>query len=340
MKLVSFSTFGEVDVLQYNQSHTPPDIDVEEVLVRVHACALSDLDVKVRKGLYKEFTHLPHVGGYEISGVIEKMGSVVKGFKEGDEVTGISPLHRGGGCAEYAAISYYNIVHKDPKISHEEAAATIGPGLKAYTVFHTLMRAERGQYVLILNATSNDAYVALQVAAIWDLKVIVAINQDEERYSIKERCPNIVRVINVSNENLYEGIMKETDGLGVDHIYETAPVFPIYRNSVTKQDIVKCLAVHGRWITPSSDLQLDPPDSLILHLKSASISLLFDHTWVLSGANHGRYLHILQEVMAQLSKGTLSAAQPMHTYTVGQTREAHRSLSSPPSSQGRTIVKP
>jgi threonine dehydrogenase-like Zn-dependent dehydrogenase len=66
----------------------------------------------------------------------------------------------------------------------------------------------------------------------------------------------VVRVINVSNEKLYETIMKETDGLGVDHIYEISPIANISGNPITKQEIVKCLAVHGRWATPSCDLQV------------------------------------------------------------------------------------
>ena len=41
------------------------------------------------------------------------------------------------------------------------------------------------------------------------------------------------------------------------------------------------------------DFQLDPPDSQFLYLKGGSLSFLFEHTWVLSGTQFGRYQRIL-----------------------------------------------
>lgn len=47
-----------------------PAIEEHQVLIKVRACAISDLDCKIRRGLarYRKFSSLPLVPGYELSG--------------------------------------------------------------------------------------------------------------------------------------------------------------------------------------------------------------------------------------------------------------------------------
>lgn len=54
--------------------------------------------------------------GYEVSGVITKIGTEAGAFDIGDEVVGVIPIDQGGGCAEYAVLKVYNIIKK-PKVS-------------------------------------------------------------------------------------------------------------------------------------------------------------------------------------------------------------------------------
>jgi NADPH:quinone reductase-like Zn-dependent oxidoreductase len=49
---------------------------------------LSELDLQARRGDYSKLITLPAVLGYEISGIIRKVGSEVKTLSEGDEVVG------------------------------------------------------------------------------------------------------------------------------------------------------------------------------------------------------------------------------------------------------------
>ena len=85
--------------------------------------------------------------------------------------------------------------------------------------------------------------------------------------------------------------------------YETSK--PLTRFSPTKGQLVRCLAVRGQWVTSQPKLQLDPPDTHLLMMKGASLHFLFEHTWLLSGAQQGDYLHILQSTMSKLEDGTL-----------------------------------
>ena len=87
------------------------------------------------------------------------------------------------------------------------------------------------------------------------------------------------------------------------HEYETSK--PLTRFSPTKNQLIKCLAVGGQWVTSQPKLQLDPPDSHLLMMKGASLHFLYEPVWQLSGARQGDYLHILQSTMAKLEDGTL-----------------------------------
>lgn len=73
----------------------------------------------------------------------------------------------------------------------------------------------------------------------------------------------------------------------------------------TKHDIISCLAVGGRWVTSQHDLQLDPPNSLQLFFRSASLSFLFDQSWTMSAAQQGRWLHVVEDIMKHLESSSI-----------------------------------
>nr|KAG5704965.1 hypothetical protein BaRGS_022807 [Batillaria attramentaria] len=72
-----------------------------------------------------------------------------------------------------------------------------------------------------------------------------------------------------------------------------------------KHDIISCLGFSGKWVTSHPDLQLDPPDCQQLFLRNASVSFLFPQAWTLMYAQHGRYQHVLLDIMEKLEKGIL-----------------------------------
>ena len=69
--------FKEVDL---------PDIEDEEVLLKVNSCAICGSDLKIAKFGNKRITEERTIG-HEISGTIESIGKNVKGFKMGDKVS-------------------------------------------------------------------------------------------------------------------------------------------------------------------------------------------------------------------------------------------------------------
>jgi propanol-preferring alcohol dehydrogenase len=79
-----------------------PDIQANEVLVKVAACGMCRSDVLLVDGFFQNYTDIPPpvIPGHEITGTIEKIGGVVPkvaGLKEGDHIV-VSPGWGDGVC--------------------------------------------------------------------------------------------------------------------------------------------------------------------------------------------------------------------------------------------------
>ena len=72
MKAIRFHAYGGPEVLHLEEIPVP-EIQSDEVLIRVHAAGVNFLDAYQRIGLYK--TPLPFVPGMEGAGIIEKAGT-------------------------------------------------------------------------------------------------------------------------------------------------------------------------------------------------------------------------------------------------------------------------
>ena len=114
--------------------------------------------------------------------------------------------------------------------------------------------------------------------------------------------------------------MEETGGLGVDAILDN--LGSTRKQGYTKKELEQVLGVFGKWATTDSSLQLDPPESKKLYIKNNSLSFVFEHSWLLSSTQIGRYLHILKELMQKLDNQELKAPKTI-TFQLEKIKEAH-----------------
>ncbi|PYK47180.1 MAG: hypothetical protein DME53_00095 [Verrucomicrobia bacterium] len=85
MQAVVAHEYGAPDVLKLEQLPRPEPND-DEALVRVIASSVNPADPLTLNGKYaKEFgTHLPLIPGYDIAGVVQKIGANIRKLKVGD----------------------------------------------------------------------------------------------------------------------------------------------------------------------------------------------------------------------------------------------------------------
>src|SRR4051812_41902207 len=102
MKAVRFHELGGPEVLRYEDAERP-EAGSGEVLIRVAGSAFNSADAGIRGGTLPFPVTLPHVPGYDVSGVVESVGAEVAGFAVGDSVVGFLPMAGVGSAAQYVA---------------------------------------------------------------------------------------------------------------------------------------------------------------------------------------------------------------------------------------------
>jgi NADPH:quinone reductase-like Zn-dependent oxidoreductase len=76
MKAIRIHEYGSVDVLKMEEVPLP-EIQPDDLLIKVYAAAINPIDWKVREGKlqWRNLHHLPLIPGWDVSGVVERIGS-------------------------------------------------------------------------------------------------------------------------------------------------------------------------------------------------------------------------------------------------------------------------
>ena len=166
-----------------------PVIKDDEVLVKIYAVALNRADLLQRQGKYPSPDGCPKWMGLEISGVIEKVGSGVTGWKVGDQVCA---LLGGGGYAEYVAVKYDMLMPIPKGLSMVEAAALPEAYATSYLNLFMEGHLEAGQTAFVPAGASGLASVAIPMAKAFGARVITSVLSDEIAEKIKPLGADVV----------------------------------------------------------------------------------------------------------------------------------------------------
>src|SRR5438552_723056 len=143
-----------------------PEVRDADVLVRVHAASLNQLDSKIRDGEFKLILpyRLPLILGNDVAGVVVRVGSKVRRFKPGDAVYARPHQDRIGTFAEFIAMNEADVALKPKNLTMEEAASIPLVGLTAWQVLIERANLKQGQKVLIHAGSGGVGTFAIQLA--------------------------------------------------------------------------------------------------------------------------------------------------------------------------------
>ncbi|KAK9277560.1 hypothetical protein L1049_007105 [Liquidambar formosana] len=170
MKSWVYGEYGGVDVLKFDTKVSVPEVKEDQVLIKVVAAALNPVDAKRRQGKFKATdSPLPTVPGYDVAGVVVKVGSQVKGLKEGDEVYGdinekaLEGPKQFGSLAEYTAVEEKLLAPKPKNLDFVQAA---GLPLAIETAYEGLERTgfSAGKSILVLGGAGGVGSLVIQLA--------------------------------------------------------------------------------------------------------------------------------------------------------------------------------
>jgi NADPH:quinone reductase-like Zn-dependent oxidoreductase len=180
-----------------------PGIRDNEVLVKVKAAAVNHLELLIATGSVKliQDYEFPLVLGNELTGIIEKVGEKVQGFKVGDAIYSRLPLQKIGAFAEYAAINADAIAHLPLNLNFVTGAAAPLTGLTAYQGLHEELAANAGESVFIPGGSGSFGQMAIPIAKSMGLKVIVSGNPQAHERTMKAGAD---QYIDYTTENYWE----------------------------------------------------------------------------------------------------------------------------------------
>jgi len=174
MKAIVQDEYGSPDVLELRNIDIP-EINDEEVLVRVHAAGvgrdvwhvMAGLPYPIRLAGYGLRAPKNPVIGSDVAGVVETVGDKVSRFQPGDEVFGIGK----GSYAEYARAPEDKLAPKPANLTFEQAAVLAVMGSTALQALRDQGKVEPGQEVLIIGASGGVGTYAVQIAKAFGAQV-------------------------------------------------------------------------------------------------------------------------------------------------------------------------
>lgn len=173
MKAIRFHQYGPAASLRLDDVPVP-EIEADEVLVKVHAAALNPADCQFRAGWYQQHVPLalPFVPGADFAGTVERAGPLASRFKVGEAVFGMRDVQTGGSYAEFIAVRGDTLAHAPKSIPFHQAAGAPLAALTAWSALFDHARIQPGQSILVHAASGGVGSFAVQLAKLAGARVI------------------------------------------------------------------------------------------------------------------------------------------------------------------------
>jgi len=218
MKAMLIQAFGGPEVFAAGEVGQP-QIEGDEVLVKVHATSVNPVDYKLRQYGASADIVPPAILGYDVSGVVEAVGVAVYTVAVGEEVYYSPEIlgKRPGSYAEYHAARAAIVAPKPVNLSHEQAASIPLAGMTAWDGLVEKARVKVGESVLIHGA-GGVGTLAIQLAKAAGAYVITVCSD----YMI-DAAMNLGadHAIDYKTDNFVDIVKAKTDGFGVDVVFDT-----------------------------------------------------------------------------------------------------------------------
>lgn len=176
MKAVAINRFGGVDEMEL-QRFPIPQMESDEVLIRVHAAGVGVWDPKEREGVFAkmrgdENPDFPRILGREGAGTVLDVGTEVTNFTEGDKVyINGSPIPAANLYAEYATAKAEHVMPVPNGLSLYQAGTLPVDAITALTGLDEILNLRSGETLLVFGASGGLGHLAVQLAKRMDAKV-------------------------------------------------------------------------------------------------------------------------------------------------------------------------
>lgn len=318
MKAMRLNRLGEGEPFEVFDK---PDADPGpgEVAIRVHATSVNPVDTMIRAGFSEIAPDDPIVLGCDVAGVVTATGQGVTRFSVGDEVYGCAGGVKGrdGGYSQRMVADERLLAKKSARLSFREAAALPLVAITAWEALVDRAQVRPGESVLVHGGTGGVGHVGVQIARMMGAIVHTTVSTPEKA--------EIARRLGADETILYrqqavaDYVGELTGGRGYDVVFDTVGGPNIARS-------IEALAINGRCATTVSfGVQTDLTG---LHLKNASLHVVFMLIPMLTGQGLERHGTILERVSALADPGRVNPLLDDTRFSLEEIAAAHGHLTS------------
>ncbi|HEY0665878.1 MAG TPA: zinc-binding dehydrogenase [Gallionella sp.] len=221
MKAVLMTAAGGPDVLAMYDVDKPELPSPSHLRIRLAAAGVNPLDAKLRAKPAYGLGKLPAILGCDGSGIVEKAGSEVTRFKEGDQVY----FYNGGIGEEPGCYAEYTTVHEEycaaipANLGLQDAAGLPLVLITAWEALVDRANLQAGQTILIHGGTGGVGHIALQLAKHLGAKVAVTVSDDKKEGLAQGLDAD--KIVRYREMDFVMDVDEWTHGKGVDVVLDT-----------------------------------------------------------------------------------------------------------------------
>jgi NADPH2:quinone reductase len=159
-KRVIITGFGGPEVLKIIEEPKLPEPKPDEVRIKVLATSAAFTDVMIRKGKYPDVKDKPPFSpGYDVVGVVDKVGDSATRFKVGQRVADLTVI---GAYSEYLCLPESRLTLVPDSLDPAEAVSLILSYVTAYQMLHRVAKVKGSQRILVHGAGGAVGTAMLQ----------------------------------------------------------------------------------------------------------------------------------------------------------------------------------
>jgi NADPH:quinone reductase-like Zn-dependent oxidoreductase len=181
-RAILIERLGPPEVLVEREVPLPP-LGPGDVHLEVQAAGVNFADLMMRAGLYGTVPPRPFSPGFEVAGVVRRVGPDVRSLAPGDRAVA---LLRYGGYAQDVVVPADRAFPCPDALSAAQAAAIPVVFLTAWVCLFEAARARAGETALLLGAGGGVGTALVQLAVRHGLRVVGTAGDDRKRRYVTE----------------------------------------------------------------------------------------------------------------------------------------------------------
>jgi NADPH2:quinone reductase len=159
--------YGGPDALQVLEEECP-EPKRGEVRLKVLAAGVSLPDLMMREGIHPETPLVPFTPGWDLVGVVDRLGDGVSGIEQGQLMAAL-PIR--GAYAEFVCLPQSELVPVPSGLDAAEAVSLVLNYVTAYQMLHRSAKVKPGQQALIHGAAGGVGSALLQLGGLAGLEM-------------------------------------------------------------------------------------------------------------------------------------------------------------------------